>query len=166
MNKITLEWIKDKIVKVDYLVLPGTTCTICNLILENGFSVRGESSCVDPANFSAEMGREIAYDAAVDKVWLLEGYLLAEGLWTQKGFPDFGWALNQLRAGHKVTRKGWNGKGMWLGLHRESGEFVREECGTSLTYRDYIVMKTVDNQLVPWVASQTDMLASDWELVP
>lgn len=78
---------------------------------------------------------------------------------------DFGAAILALKDGQKVARGGWNGKGMWIGLHKEGGEFVREACGTELTYRDYIVMKTVDNQLVPWVASQTDMLAEDWFVV-
>ena len=78
---------------------------------------------------------------------------------------DFGDALAALKAGSRVAREGWNGKGMWIGLHTEIGMFVREACGTELTYRDYITMKTVDNHLVPWVASQTDLLAEDWVLV-
>lgn len=62
----------------------------------------------------------------------------------------------------KACRAGWNGKGMWIGLHTESGEFYREACGTKVTYSDYIVMKTADDRLVPWVASHTDILADDW----
>lgn len=77
----------------------------------------------------------------------------------------FGLATEAMKAGLRVARTGWNGKGMWLGLHQEGGEFVREECGTTLTYRDYIVMKTVDDQLVPWTASQSDVLADDWLVV-
>lgn len=75
---------------------------------------------------------------------------------------NFGQAIALLKLGKKVARAGWNGKGMWLGMHKDPGEFVREECGTTLTYRDYIVMKTADDQLVPWTASQTDVLAEDW----
>lgn len=77
----------------------------------------------------------------------------------------FGMAIEALKMGLKVSRAGWNGKGMWLGLHREGGVFTREECGTELTYRDYIAMKTVDDQLVPWTASQTDVLCEDWMVV-
>lgn len=77
----------------------------------------------------------------------------------------FGDAIELLKLGAMVARAGWNGKGMWIGLHQEGGEFVREDCGTALTYRDYIVMKTVDDQLVPWTASQTDVLADDWVVV-
>lgn len=68
---------------------------------------------------------------------------------------DFGWALQQLRAGLRVFRSGWNGKGMWLALQVPTG-------GSKMTL-PYIYMKTADDQLVPWLASQTDVLASDWE---
>lgn len=85
-------------------------------------------------------------------------YRLTQGM-------TFGEAVEAMKAGQKVARTGWNGKGMWIGLHSEGGEFTREACGTTLTYRDYIVMKTVDDQLVPWTASQTDVLAEDWEIV-
>ena len=77
----------------------------------------------------------------------------------------FGDAIEALKAGQKVARAGWNGKGMWLGLHSEPGTFTRDACGTELEYADYIVMKTADNKLVPWLASQTDVLAEDWEIV-
>ena len=85
-------------------------------------------------------------------------YRLTQGM-------TFGAAVEALKAGQKVARTGWNGKGMWIGLPSEGGEFIREACGTTMTYRDYIVMKTVDDQLVPWTASQTDVLAEDWEIV-
>ena len=67
---------------------------------------------------------------------------------------DFGWAIEQLKAGEKVSRDVWNGKGMWLEL-----QVPDEHSKMSLPY---IYMKTVDDKLVPWLASQTDMLAEDW----
>jgi len=75
---------------------------------------------------------------------------------------DFGRALNAAKLGSRIFREGWNGKGMWVGLHKETGTYIREECGTELEYRDYLVMKTADDKLIPWVASQTDLLAEDW----
>lgn len=54
--------------------------TICVLVLENGFTVTGESACASSENFNAEIGRIIARDNAVEKVWLLEGYLLKQNL--------------------------------------------------------------------------------------
>lgn len=77
----------------------------------------------------------------------------------------FGQALEAMKIGKRVARAGWNGKGMWIGIHKEGGVYTREECGTDLTYADYITMKTVDNKLVPWLASQTDVLAEDWSVL-
>lgn len=67
---------------------------------------------------------------------------------------DFGLALVALKRGGKVARAGWNGKGMWLALQTPD-----ESSKMTLPY---IYMKTVDDKLVPWLASQTDMLAEDW----
>lgn len=54
--------------------------TFCVLVLKNGFTVTGESACASPENFDAEIGRKIARQNAVNKVWLLEGYLLKQTL--------------------------------------------------------------------------------------
>ncbi len=67
---------------------------------------------------------------------------------------NFGYALDMLKAGNRVARLGWNGKGMWLAL-QPADESNRMTL-------PYIYMKTADDQLVPWLASQTDLLASDW----
>lgn len=78
MNRVTLDSISEKITKVEYHRIPGTTLTLCVLTMENGFTVTGESACADPANFDQAMGESIAYDNAFDKLWALEGYLLKE----------------------------------------------------------------------------------------
>lgn len=75
---VTREVIRSRIKQVDYTVLPNTTVTICSITLDNGYSVRGESACVDPANFDAEIGEKLAYDNAFAKLWPLFGFLLAE----------------------------------------------------------------------------------------
>lgn len=54
--------------------------TICVLVLKNGFTVTGESACASPENFDAEVGRKIARQNAVQKVWPLMGYALKEKL--------------------------------------------------------------------------------------
>lgn len=85
---------------------------------------------------------------------------------------DFGFALFLLKEGHRVARAGWNGKGMWLALVRPCSEndpprykpgyiAVGEEI-EGLTRLPWIGMRTADNGFVPWLASQTDMLAEDW----
>jgi len=76
--KVTKDSVEAKISKVDYLVLPDSTVTICNITLHNGYSVRGESACVDPRNFNIEIGKGLAYKEAFNKLWPLEGYLLCE----------------------------------------------------------------------------------------
>lgn len=54
--------------------------TFCVLVLKNGFTVTGESACASPENFDAEIGRKIARENAVNKIWMLEGYLLKQNL--------------------------------------------------------------------------------------
>lgn len=54
--------------------------TFCVLVLKNGFTVTGESACASPENFDEEIGRKIARQNAVNKIWMLEGYLLKEKL--------------------------------------------------------------------------------------
>lgn len=54
--------------------------TFCVLVLKNGFTVTGESACASPENFNAEIGRKIARQKAVDKVWPLMGYELRTAL--------------------------------------------------------------------------------------
>ena len=79
---------------------------------------------------------------------------------------NFGLALEELKNGNKVRRKGWNGKGIFIELQRPTE--------TSKMTHPYIFIDTTGLQtsnefaprdLVPWLASQTDMLAEDWEIV-
>ena len=57
--------------------------TFCVLVLRNGFTVTGESACVSPANFDAQIGRDVARKNAVEKIWPLMGYALRERLSTE-----------------------------------------------------------------------------------
>lgn len=78
--KVTKEHIESLVVKEQYHVFEGSTFTSCLLTLKNGFTVHGESACVSPENFDAELGRKIARGNAVNKIWMLEGYLLRDKL--------------------------------------------------------------------------------------
>ena len=78
--RLTPEKIDYEIVDEDYHVFPGTTLTVCCLILRNGFTVTGESAAASPENFNEEIGRKIARQNAREKIWPLEGYLLKEKL--------------------------------------------------------------------------------------
>mgnify|MGYP000731235329 CR=1 FL=1 len=68
------------IVDREYHVFPNTCMTVCCLTLKNGFSVVGESACASPKNFNAQIGENIAFRNARDKIWMLEGYLLKQKL--------------------------------------------------------------------------------------
>jgi hypothetical protein len=80
----------------------------------------------------------------------------------------FGSALQALKDGAPVTREGWNGKGMFVylvgaGNYPPATDVAKWAFdGGLVPYRPYLAMKTVDNEVVPWVASQTDLLADDW----
>ena len=84
----------------------------------------------------------------------------------QTALTDFGGAVYALKQGKKVARNGWNGKGMWL-IHIV-GEAVAQAIadrygdGNAIPVLDAIYMKTATGELVPWLASQTDVLAEDW----
>lgn len=83
-NNLTLEDINNVIIDKKFTVLEDGRTTICNLYLKNGFTVRGEASCVDIKNYNKEIGEMIAYSKASDKVWLLEGYLLKQRMYEQE----------------------------------------------------------------------------------
>lgn len=85
---------------------------------------------------------------------------------------DFSEALNLLKAGNRVARNGWNGKGMFLYYVSEGRYPVKMEAAKSLadedglvSYGAYIAMKTAQGNVVPWLASQTDLLSNDWTVV-
>lgn len=79
---VTLPDMQAKVAKVVYNILPDTTTTMCQLFMENGYTVLGTSACVNPANFSAAVGEKFAYEDAINKLWPLEGYLLAQERFT------------------------------------------------------------------------------------
>lgn len=85
----------------------------------------------------------------------------------------FGDAVEALKSGRAVSRKGWNGKGMYLYMvaagryepvSMAAHVIASEQEDGKVPYLPYIAMKTVTDDVVPWLASQTDVLAEDWEL--
>lgn len=83
---------------------------------------------------------------------------------------DFQSALTLVKSGKKACRTGWNGKGMFIYLVPGSTFQVNREpllgifpLGTPVTYLPHIDFRTADGKFVPWVASQTDLLETDWE---
>lgn len=90
---------------------------------------------------------------------------------------DIGDAVRAAAAGEKVSRSSWNGKGMWITMspgHKDLpperiwSDRIREHAeakGSNMTFRPYLMLLTADGEMVPWVASQTDLLAEDWYTV-
>lgn len=85
-----------------------------------------------------------------------------------------GEAVKEMYNGNKVRRKGWNGKGMWIVLqkaypngipiNKNTAEATGIPEGTICKFLPYLMMKTADDSFVPWLCSQTDILAIDWEI--
>jgi Protein of unknown function (DUF2829) len=85
---------------------------------------------------------------------------------------DFGAALVALKRGAKMARSGWNGKGMWLvyqkaypqgiPINKNTAEATGIPEGTVCKFLPYLMLKTATGEFVPWLASQTDVLAEDW----
>jgi hypothetical protein len=87
----------------------------------------------------------------------------------------FEWTLIQLRNGHKVQRSGWNGRDMYITLQKGYPEGIPINSntaqatgipqGTVCVFSPYVMMKTADPvpTFVPWLPSQTDLLATDWD---
>lgn len=84
----------------------------------------------------------------------------------------FSTALQYIKLGKKVAREGWNGRGMFVFLVPGSTFKVNRPPllsiypeGTEIKYHAHIDMMTADGRIVPWLASQTDVLAEDWEVI-
>ena len=90
---------------------------------------------------------------------------------------NFGQAVADLKAGNKVARSGWNGKDMYItyqkgypdgiAINKNTSEATGIPEGDVAKFLPYILMKVAgeDNTFVPWLASQTDILAEDWVIV-
>lgn len=174
------------VLSYEFCIIPNTTTTICAAVHPNGFKLAtGESACVCPENFNKELGEKYAKEDAVKKaeseLWKLEGYLLKHKLTEPtfahyieavneeaNDFLNFGDAIAALKSGYKVARAGWNGKNMWLSYldpYLNKQFTLIEMDDAEGTFSPYIGMKTADNKYVPWLASQTDMLACDWVII-
>lgn len=118
------------------------------------------------------------------KAFLADGSI-AEDPWFDKyegrtdfeiteGNLGFDFAIRALKSGKKVARIGWNGKGMWLEFIKATEYQIdghnlpvntAAPDGNVQSLLPFICMKTADNKYVPWLASQTDVLAEDWVVI-
>ena len=78
--RLTPTLIDAAIKRVQYHQFPGTTLMVCAITLQNDFVVTGEAAAASPENFNEDIGKEVAFGKAREKIWALEGYLLRERL--------------------------------------------------------------------------------------
>lgn len=79
---------------------------------------------------------------------------------------NFGQAIEHMKKDNwnKVAREGWNGKDMWIHIHTPPSSPFSSDM-SDYEALPYIEIKTSDKKFVPWLASQTDMLAEDWKII-
>ena len=120
---------------------------------------------MDPTEEGYKVRYPDGYESWSPKDVFKEAYRPIDGM-------SFGLAIEAAKKGTKITRRGWNGKGMFLYYVPEGRYPARTDAAKSIAAEDdkvdygaYIAMKTAQGNVVPWLASQTDMLADDWEVV-
>lgn len=162
-------------IKVHFTNYIGTKCV-------NGFRMNKETYCKLrgwdlPANEDPlEEGYLVEYPDSKSNHPQFRGYIS----WSPKSafetaYHDvekgctFGHAVELLKSGFKLARKGWNGKGMYIeyvaAQEWNSSSLERTGLADELKPRPWLGIKTVDDQFMPWVPSQSDILAEDWVLV-
>lgn len=77
-ERVTKEYMESRMAHAPMFTRIGETVTHCRIVLDNGFSVSGESACVNAENYNQEIGEKISYDNAFRQLWPLFGFLLAE----------------------------------------------------------------------------------------
>lgn len=120
---------------------------------------------MDPTEKGYKVRYPDGYESWSPKDVFEEAYRPIDGM-------SFGLAIEAAKKGAKITRRGWNGKGMFLYYVPEGRYPARTDAAKSIAAEDgkvdygaYIAIKTAKGNVVPWLASQTDMLADDWEVV-
>ena len=97
------------------------------------------------------------YESWSPRIQFEEAYRPTSGM-------SFGLAIEAMKRGHRVARKGWNGKGMYVWLCDENGPWTNSE-GKTFARQPYLYMKTAQDMVVPWVAAQSDVLGDDWVVI-
>lgn len=120
---------------------------------------------MDPTEDGYKVRYPDGYESFSPKDVFEEAYRPIDGM-------NFCLAIEAAKKGAKITRRGWNGKGMFLYYVPEGRYPARTDAAKSIAAEDgkvdygaYIAMKTAQGNVVPWLASQTDILADDWEVV-
>ncbi|EEJ7233426.1 DUF2829 domain-containing protein [Salmonella enterica subsp. salamae] len=181
-KRVTMDLIKSHIDSVEYetVTINGQKMMFCGIKMDNGFVAVGKpATCIDPSNWRDEIGQQVSYDNSFEELWKLEGYrLMSEGIsstqiagWGKAEVvgcdhtygSSFGAMLAMIRDGKKAARIGWNGAGLWLELQNPDAYSKMTLPYIYICYPENA--KTTPGCRVPWLASQTDILAEDWVVV-
>lgn len=103
--RVTLEEVQSVIKKTEYTVLQDGRTTIALVTLDNGFTIRGESSCVSKENFNQELGEEYATRDAQSKIWAFLGFRLADRLHQARMRKSRGAKYRDSASGNYVTKE-------------------------------------------------------------
>ena len=161
----------------------GEKTTVVRAVCRNGFDIVLSSSCVSAENYSEEMGRKICMKNIEKEVWHLLGFLLQTAVSGVAGSGqagdtcgqpaadgmDFGAAIRAVKAGKRIARAGWNGKGQFVELASCIGYRNPEEQMVNAEHLDIgnraLAFVGTRGVQLGWLASQSDMLAEDWQIV-
>lgn len=179
-TSVDKQYLEKRVKDVYYTVMPDGRTTICTIEMVNGYTVNGYSACVLASNFDAARGRKYSYEDAFNKLWPLEGYLLAEEVYSRSRGDenhDIGWAIQQAKNGKRVARAGWNAPGQWVAFSQ--GGKIKHTDFWAQPNKDYafaqpdgtaevvpaMTLKNAQGMIVMgWVPSITDLLMQDWEI--
>lgn len=162
-------------------VTMGGKTTVVRAVLKNGFEIVESSSCVSTENYDEKLGEEICMERIRNKIWELLGFLLQtavggvngeavfEEAYRETAGMSFGLAIEAVKKGKKIARRGWNGKNQYVELaERISYENAQHEVinaqHEAIGNKALAFIGTSGVQL-GWLASQADMLADDWQIV-
>ena len=179
-NTVTQEQIK-KILEQSEITVKTVydKVTVVSCKLPNGFVITESSGAVDPANYDEKIGTEICMERITNKLWELEGYVLACKIADKKEFEksaasavtsfSFSDVIHFIKRGLKCARTGWHGQNQFIELAtgisyvNSKGEKVNpshEAIGNNA-----IAFVGTSGVQIGWLASQADMLAEDWIVV-
>lgn len=194
---ISQQMVDDFIVAAEVTTM-GSKCTVVRAVLRNGFEIVESSACVSAENYDEELGAKICMEKVKDKVWFLLGFLLqtavngVDGVAGLQAFDrelegqtccdscdacgpgpvvmSFGKAIEAMKSGQKVRRRGWNGKNQHIELARnisyKNPEGTVVNADHDAIGNQAIAFVGTSGVQMGWLASQADMLAEDWEMVP
>lgn len=146
-KRITMEDIHANIKDTYYHVVEGSCLTICVLTLQNGFQVTGESACADPAMYDAEIGKRIAQDNAIKKIWPLMGYMLKQEVYLSGGnFKDrLHVERNQLEDRLLKLRTFISGSVGYESLPDQQKRLLNEQCQSMANYLNILELRIQEN---------------------